>query len=62
MPTEPRDARPRLTPTPTAAAPSRSLDTGPNDARWQARWEAAGVVRAREDLAGPKAYVLDLFP
>src|SRR5262249_58721606 len=33
-----------------------------NDAKWQARWEEAGVFRARDDADGPKAYVLDMFP
>jgi leucyl-tRNA synthetase len=39
------------------------LDHEKNDARWQERWEAAGVFRASDtDRARPKAYILDMFP
>jgi leucyl-tRNA synthetase len=38
------------------------IDHKENDARWQARWDEAGVFRAREDADGPKAYILDMFP
>src|SRR5688572_8139108 len=38
------------------------LDFKHNDALWQARWEEAGVFRAREEGAGKKAYILDMFP
>jgi leucyl-tRNA synthetase len=32
------------------------------EARWQARWEAEGAFRARDDHTLPKRYVLDMFP
>src|SRR5688572_9233427 len=38
------------------------LDFKQNDAKWQARWEEAGVFRAREDGVGKKSYILDMFP
>jgi leucyl-tRNA synthetase len=38
------------------------LDLRENDAKWQARWEDAGVFRADDDPARPKAYILDMFP
>src|SRR5688572_11658915 len=38
------------------------LDFKENDAKWQARWEEAGVFRAPEDSSRPKAYILDMFP
>jgi leucyl-tRNA synthetase len=38
------------------------FDFKTNDAKWQARWDEAGVFRAREDRPGPKAYILDMFP
>ena len=39
-----------------------ALDSKLNDSKWQERWEAAGVFRARDDAPGPKAYILDMFP
>jgi leucyl-tRNA synthetase len=38
------------------------LDFKQNDAKWQARWEEAGVFRAREDGSRKKSYILDMFP
>jgi leucyl-tRNA synthetase len=32
------------------------------EAKWQAIWEERGSFRATEDLAPPKAYVLEMFP
>ena len=37
------------------------LDFKENDAKWQARWEEAGVFRPRDD-GSRKAYILDMFP
>ena len=36
----------------------------PNDVetRWQEHWEAEATFRVREDGAGPKYYVLEMFP
>ncbi len=33
-----------------------------NEKRWQAAWESAGVFRAENESAKPKAYVLEFFP
>ena len=39
------------------------LDHKANDAKWQKRWEEAGVFRASDaDRSRPKAYILDMFP
>ncbi|HKA92047.1 MAG TPA: leucine--tRNA ligase [Haliangiales bacterium] len=38
------------------------LDHRTNDRKWQERWAAAGVFRAREDAGRPKCYVMDMFP
>jgi leucyl-tRNA synthetase len=39
------------------------LDTKTNDAKWQKKWDEAGVFRASDaDRSRPKAYVLDMFP
>ena len=32
------------------------------DARWQRIWEERGTFRALDDGAGPKAYILEMFP
>ncbi|MGQ0661036.1 leucine--tRNA ligase [Sphingosinicella sp.] len=32
------------------------------DARWQHIWDERGTFRADDDAAGPKAYVLEMFP
>ncbi|RHW17680.1 leucine--tRNA ligase [Sphingomonas gilva] len=32
------------------------------DARWQAAWDAAQCFRADSDSAGPRSYVLEMFP
>ena len=37
-------------------------EPGPVEARWQTRWEEAGVFRSREDDPRPKYYLLEMFP
>ncbi len=32
------------------------------EAKWQKRWDAAGVFRCRDEIAAPKFYCLEMFP